>query len=76
MRLEGESKDRILGLLVATNLSLFRMAPVVTSMLSWVARAVVPFGHGMVSSDSDIGQAYTAFITCFGTEWDKKLVGQ
>ena len=48
------------------------MAPVVTTMLIFVAWAVVPFDHGMVSSNSDIGQAYTAFITCFSTDWDKK----
>ena len=67
MWLGGESKARILGLLVATNLSLFRMAPVVTSMLSLVSWAIVPFDHGMVSSDSDIGQDYTPFFACFST---------
>ena len=61
-----------MGLLLAANLSLFRMAPVVTSMLSLVARGVAPFDHGMVLLDSDIGQAYTPFITCFSTVWDKK----
>ena len=59
-------------MLVATNLSLFRMALVVTSMLSLVSWAIVPFDHGMVSSDSDIGQDYTPFVTCFSTNWDKK----
>ena len=48
------------------------MALVVTTMLSLVAWAVVPFDHGMVSSDSYIGQAYTPFVTCFSTDWDKK----
>ena len=72
MRLGGERKARILGLLVATNLSLFRMAPVVTSNLSLVAWAIVPFDHGMVSSYLDIGRDYTPFVTCFSTDWDKK----
>ena len=50
----------------SANLSLFRMAPVVTSMLSLVARAVVPFDHGMVSSDSDIGILYLSAISSLG----------
>ena len=42
-------------MLLAANLSLFRMAPMVTSMLILVSQVVVPFDHGMLSSDSDIG---------------------
>ena len=50
----------------SANLSLFRMAPVVTSMLSLVARAVVPFDYGMVSSDSDIGILHLSAISSLG----------
>ena len=50
----------------SANLSLFRMAPVVTSMLSLVAWAIVPFDHGMVSSDSDIGILYLSAISSLG----------
>ena len=50
----------------SANLSLFRMAPVVTSMLSLVARAVVPFDHGMVSSNSYIGILYLSTISSLG----------
>nr|AJP33537.1 NADH dehydrogenase subunit 1 [Pinus strobus] len=50
----------------SANLSLSRMAPVVTSMLSLVARAVVPFDHGMVSPDSDIGILYLSAISSLG----------
>ena len=66
MRLGGERKARILGLLLAANLSLFRMAPMVTSMLSLVAWAIVPFDHGMVPSDSDIGILYLSTISSLG----------
>ena len=55
-----------MGLLLAANLSLFRMAPVVTSMLSLVAWDVVPFDHGMVSSYSDIGIIYLSAISLLG----------
>ena len=61
-----ESKASILGLLLAANLSLFRMAPVVTSMLSLVTRAVVPFDHCMVSSDSNIGILHLSVISSLG----------
>nr|AJP33435.1 NADH dehydrogenase subunit 1 [Araucaria heterophylla] len=50
----------------SANFSLSRMAPVVTSMLSSVARAVVPFDYGMVSSDSDIGILYLLAISALG----------
>ena len=53
-------------MLLAANLSLFRMAPLVTSMLSLVARDVVPFDHGMGSSDSDIGIIYLSPISSLG----------
>ena len=55
-----------MGLLVAANLSLFRMAPVVTSMLNLVARVVVPFDHGMVSLYSNIGILYLSAISSPG----------
>ena len=42
------------------------MALVVTSMLSLVARDVVPFDHGMGSSDSDIGIIYLSAISSLG----------
>uniref|UniRef100_A0A6N2LBF8 NADH-ubiquinone oxidoreductase chain 1 n=1 Tax=Salix viminalis TaxID=40686 RepID=A0A6N2LBF8_SALVM len=35
----------------SANLSLFRIAPVATFMLSLVARAVVPFDYGMIGQD-------------------------
>ena len=42
------------------------MALVVTSMLSLVARDIVPFDHGMGSSDSDIGIIYLSPISSLG----------
>ena len=66
MWLGGESKARILRLLLAAKLSLFRMALVVTSMLSLVPRDIVPFDHGMGSSDSDIGIIYLSPISSLG----------
>nr|AJP33508.1 NADH dehydrogenase subunit 1 [Gnetum gnemon] len=50
----------------SANFSLFRMAPVVTSMLSLVAWAVVPFDYGMVLSDSNIGILYLSAISSLG----------
>nr|UHY40350.2 NADH dehydrogenase subunit 1 [Tylosema esculentum] len=50
----------------SANLSLFRMAPVATFMLSLVARAVVPFDYGMVLSDSNIGLLYLFAISSLG----------
>ena len=50
----------------SANLSLFRMAPVVTSMLILVARVVVPFDHGMVSSYLDICILYLSAISSLG----------
>ena len=50
----------------SANFSLFRMAPVVTFMLSLVARAVVPFDYGMVLSDSNIGLLYLFAISSLG----------
>nr|URP31016.1 NADH dehydrogenase subunit 1 [Platycladus orientalis] len=50
----------------SANFSLSRLAPVVTSMLSSVARAVVPFDYGMVSSDPDIGILHPSAISSLG----------
>jgi len=50
----------------SANLFLFRMAPVVTFMLSLVAWAVVPFDYGMVLSDLDIGILYLFAISSLG----------
>nr|QJS35637.1 NADH dehydrogenase subunit 1 [Taxus cuspidata] len=50
----------------SANFFLFRMAPVVTFMLSLVAWAVVPFDHGMVLSDLDIGILYLFAISSLG----------
>lgn len=50
----------------SANFSLFRMAPVVTFMLSLVARAVVPFDYGMVLSDLNIGLLYLFAISSLG----------
>lgn len=50
----------------SANFSLSRLAPVVTSMLSSVARAVVPFDYGMVSSDPDIGILHLSAISSLG----------
>ncbi|GAY34827.1 hypothetical protein CUMW_277260 [Citrus unshiu] len=50
----------------SANFSLFRMAPVVTFMLSLVARAVVPFDYGMVLSDPNIGLLYLFAISSLG----------
>nr|UBB40846.1 NADH dehydrogenase subunit 1 [Chionanthus virginicus] len=50
----------------SANLSLFRMAPVATFMLSLVARAVVPFDYGMVLSDPNIGLLYLFAISSLG----------
>nr|WGH58905.1 NADH dehydrogenase subunit 1 [Sapria himalayana] len=50
----------------SANLSLFRMAPVATFMLSLVARAVVPFDYGMVFSDPNIGLLYLFAISSLG----------
>lgn len=50
----------------SANLFLSRMAPVVTSMSSSVARAVVPFDYGMVSPDSDIGILHLFAISSLG----------
>ena len=55
-----------MGLLLAAKLSLFRMALVVASMLSLVARDIVPFDHGMGSSDLDIGIIYLSSISLLG----------
>ena len=50
----------------SANFFLFRMAPVVTFMLSLVARAVVPFDYGMVLSDPNIGLLYLFAISSLG----------
>ncbi|KAB5511281.1 hypothetical protein DKX38_030076 (mitochondrion) [Salix brachista] len=50
----------------SANLSLFRIAPVATFMLSLVARAVVPFDYGMVLSDPNIGLLYLFAISSLG----------
>uniref|UniRef100_A0A0D6QRC2 NADH-ubiquinone oxidoreductase chain 1 n=2 Tax=Araucaria cunninghamii TaxID=56994 RepID=A0A0D6QRC2_ARACU len=50
----------------SANFFLFRMAPVVTFMLSLVAWAVVPFDYGMVLSDLDIGILYLFAISSLG----------
>nr|UWI54118.1 NADH dehydrogenase subunit 1 [Thuja sutchuenensis] len=50
----------------SANFSLSRLAPVVTSMPSSVARAVVPFDYGMVSSDPDIGILHPSAISSLG----------
>ena len=50
----------------SANFFLSRMAPVVTSMPSLVARAAVPFDHGMVSSDPDIGILHLFAISSLG----------
>nr|YP_009227150.1 NADH dehydrogense subunit 1 [Welwitschia mirabilis]AMA21014.1 NADH dehydrogense subunit 1 [Welwitschia mirabilis] len=46
--------------------TLFRMAPVLTFMLTMVAWAVVPFDYGMVLSDLDIGILYLFAISSLG----------
>lgn len=50
----------------SANFSLFRMAPVVTFLLSLVARAVVPFDYGLVLSDLNIGLLYLFAISSLG----------
>uniref|UniRef100_A0A0C9S6K3 TSA: Wollemia nobilis Ref_Wollemi_Transcript_14648_1949 transcribed RNA sequence n=2 Tax=Wollemia nobilis TaxID=56998 RepID=A0A0C9S6K3_9CONI len=50
----------------SANFFLFRMAPVVTFMLSLVAWAVVPFDYGMVLSDLDVGILYLFAISSLG----------
>ncbi|XP_037441018.1 NADH-ubiquinone oxidoreductase chain 1-like [Triticum dicoccoides] len=50
----------------SANLSLFRMAPVATFMLSLVAWAVVPFDYGMVLSDPNIRLLYLFSISSLG----------
>nr|WLE73534.1 NADH dehydrogenase subunit 1 [Thonningia sanguinea] len=50
----------------SANLSLFRMAPAATFMLSLVAWAVVPFDYGMVLSDPNIGLLYLFAISSLG----------
>uniref|UniRef100_A0A6N2LWK8 NADH-ubiquinone oxidoreductase chain 1 n=1 Tax=Salix viminalis TaxID=40686 RepID=A0A6N2LWK8_SALVM len=50
----------------SANLSLFRIAPVATFMLSLVARAVIPFDYGMVLSDPNIGLLYLFAISSLG----------
>ncbi|XP_047320007.1 NADH-ubiquinone oxidoreductase chain 1-like [Impatiens glandulifera] len=50
----------------SANLSLLRMAPVATFMLTLVVRAVVPFDYGMVLSDPNIGLLYLFVISSLG----------
>ncbi|XP_039131820.1 NADH-ubiquinone oxidoreductase chain 1-like [Dioscorea cayenensis subsp. rotundata] len=50
----------------SANLSLFRMAPMATFMLSLVAWAVVPFDYSMVLLDLNIGLLYLFAISSLG----------
>jgi len=46
---------------------LFRIAPVLTIMGAFAAFAVVPWGHGLVISDLNIGLLYIVAITSLGS---------
>jgi NADH-ubiquinone oxidoreductase chain 1 len=50
----------------SANFPLFRMALVAIFMLSPIARAVIPFDHGTVLSDPNIGLLYLFAISLLG----------